>query len=245
MKVVVIAGGQAVRMRPLAEETPKCLLYVCGRPILEHQVREYRRQGYRDFVFCVAHMAGKVEEHFGDGSRLDVGIRYSNDGDKPLGTAGSVKNAEDLIGPDGRFIVSYGDVLTNMRLDRLLEYHSAKNAAATATLRPLPPGYRGSSAVRVGAYGEVTEFREGGGKGGGEHAGEHINSGIYVCDRRVLDLIPGGVKYDFASDLFQDMVARKLGLYGYVTGEFYRELGRPEKYRGFLAEAEGRGSVFP
>lgn len=245
MKVVVIAGGQAVRMRPLTDETPKCLLCVGGIPLLEHQVREYRRQGYRDFIFCVAHMAGKVEECFGDGSRLGVGIRYSNDGDKPLGTAGSVKNAEDLIGPDGRFIVAYGDVLTNMSFDRLVEFHSAKNAAATATLRPRPAGYRGSSAVMVGADGEVTEFREGVGKDGGEHAGEHINSGIYVCERSVLDLIPGGVKYDFASDLFRDMVARKLGLYGYVTGEFYRELGRPEKYRAFLAEADWRGRAFP
>jgi len=245
MNVVVIAGGQATRMKPLTDETPKCLLDVGGKPLLEHQVLEYKRQGYSDFIFCVAHMAEKVEGHFGSGSGLGVRIRYSNDGDTPLGTAGSVKNAEDLIGPEGRFIVCYGDVLTNMRFDRLVEFHGGKNAVATITLRPLPPGYRSSSVVKVGAGGEVTAFDEREGGDGRGIVGGRINSGIYVCEKDVFGLIPGGARYDFATQVFQEMIRRRLGLYGYETGEFYREIGRAGKYRAFLDEVRGRGRVFP
>ncbi|MBW2971274.1 NDP-sugar synthase [Candidatus Woesearchaeota archaeon] len=238
MKIVVVAGGLATRMRPITEEIPKCLIDINGKPLIQHQLEFFKEHGYTEFIFNVAHLAEKVEEYFGDGSEFGLTIQYIDEGEELRGTAGSVKLDEDLITEDN-FIVFMGDNLTSMDFDKFIEFHQQKGGVATICMRPLPAGYQSSSVITLHKDKRIKVFLE---KPPMEEIEKYkdekrfINSGIYCFKREVFKLIPPNTKYDFAKQLFPDIMKKKLGIYGYVTEEFFREIGRVEKYDAFLKE---------
>lgn len=244
MKVVIVAGGLATRMRPITEEIPKCLVDINGTPLIEHQLLEFKRQGFVDFIFCVAHLAHKVKEYFGDGKKWGLHIEYVEERKELMGTAGSVKLAESDIAGD--FLVFYGDDLTDMDFHALLEYHKKKGGVATVVMRALPPGYKSTSIITLDANKKIKVFLE---KPSEELVAQYadeekfINSGMYVCKKDIFKYIPAGEKYDFAKQVFP-LLMQEEGLFGYVTGEFFREIGRVEKYEAFLKEVEGKKSIF-
>src|SRR5512137_1803905 len=96
-KIVIVAGGLATRMLPITEEIPKCMVDINGKPLIQHQLEFFKSKGYTEFIFCVAHLAEKVKEYFGDGSALGVKIQYVQETKELMGTAGSVKLTEPLI----------------------------------------------------------------------------------------------------------------------------------------------------
>jgi len=128
MKIVVVAGGLATRMRPYTDSTPKCMLDLNGKPLIAHQLEYFRDHGYTDFIFCIGHLAEQVVEFFGDGSSMGVRIEYSQE-DALLGTAGSVKKAEALLEGSEDFIVYYGDNLAGMDFDRFVSFHKKWGAS--------------------------------------------------------------------------------------------------------------------
>lgn len=105
--LALLAGGLATRLRPLTAATPKSLIAVAGEPFLAHQLRRLRDQGLREVVLCCGHLGDQIEAFAGDGRRFGLAIRYSHDGDSPLGTGGALRHALPLLGP--RFLVMYGD----------------------------------------------------------------------------------------------------------------------------------------
>ena len=133
-------------MQPICEKIPKCLIDVHGKPLIEHQLNIFKKQGFKDIIFCVAHLAEKVEEYFGDGSKWGLNIKYSMDGDKLLGTAGAVKSASQLL-PDN-FIVFYGDTISHQNFNEFVEFHFKKKATISISVREQPKGYKGSSRIR-------------------------------------------------------------------------------------------------
>ncbi|OGX08448.1 MAG: hypothetical protein A2Z88_06845 [Omnitrophica WOR_2 bacterium GWA2_47_8] len=237
VQIVIVAGGLATRMGSLTEQVPKCLIDIHGTPLIEHQLMFFKKKGFTEFIFCVAHLAHKVKEHFGDGSRLGLRILYAEEKKGLLGTAGSVKQASHLIRGE-RFIVYYGDNLTALDVDKLLLFHDSKKSEATLCVRPLPEGYKSSSLVILDKDRHITHFAE---KPEMEtiatfKGDRYINSGIYVLERKVLDLIPPDVPHDFSSQLFPRMMEKGYKLHGYVMDEFFREVGRVRKYEGLLDE---------
>ena len=157
MPIVIVAGGLATRMQPLTENIPKCLIDINGTPLIEHQLRFFKKLGYTKIIFCIAHLADKVKDYFGDGSAYGLKISYAEEQEQLLGTAGSVKKAASLIDGD-KLIVFYGDVLTSLDVGALLDFHSLKNADATVCVRPLPEGYRSSSLVMMDEANAITHF---------------------------------------------------------------------------------------
>jgi MurNAc alpha-1-phosphate uridylyltransferase len=105
--MVILAGGLGTRLRPLTSQVPKALIPIGGKPFLHHQIDLLKRQGIRDIVLCVGHLREQVQDYFGDGRWLGMRIRYSEEEDHLLGTAGAIKNAESLLGDD--FFLMYGD----------------------------------------------------------------------------------------------------------------------------------------
>jgi len=242
-QIVIVAGGLATRLQPIAEEIPKCLIDVNGTPLIEHQLEFFKSKGYTDIIFCVAHLAEKVKDYFGDGKKFGMNIQYVQETEELLGTAGSVKLVEQLI-PDGEdFVVYYGDNLTNIDFDKLLQFHKDKGAAATIVVRPLPEGYKSSSVITLESDSKVKVFLE---KPPMEVIEKYknekcyINSGIYVFKKTVLQGIPPNEKYDFAKQVFPGLMQKNSPVYGYVTEEFFREIGRTEKYEKFLEEIKGK-----
>lgn len=240
MKILIIAGGLATRMGSLAENIPKCLIDINGTPLIEHQLKFFKKNGYKDIIFCVAHLAGKVRKYFGDGGRLGMNISYTEETENLMGTAGSAYLARSKIDDD--FIVYYGDNLTSMNIEKFVSFHREKNGIATICIRPLPEGYKSSSIISLDSESKVKAFIEKPGQDTIDKFSKdklYINSGIYAFNIKIFEYIPKGKKFDFAHDLFPLLIKDKQ-MYGYPTEEFFFEVGRPEKYEKLLRELKGK-----
>lgn len=239
MQIVIVAGGLATRMQPIAEKIPKCLIDINGKPLIQHQLEFFKKKGYTDIIFCIAHLAEKVKEYFKEGAEFGLNIQYSDEGKGLMGTAGAVKQAESLI--DGDFIVFNGDNLTSIDFDRFVEFHKQSGGLATMVVRPLPEGYKSSSVIILNEDKRINVFLE---KPPMEviekyeDQKRYINSGIYLLNKDTLELIPKKTKFDFSKQFFP-LLMGKQALYGYPTTEFFREIGRIEKYVKLLKEFKG------
>ena len=123
MKAVIMAGGEGTRLRPLTSNAPKPMLPVANRPMMEHVINLLKQHGFDEIVVTVAFLANHIKTYFGDGSELGVKMSYADE-PVPLGTAGSVGNARDLL--DETFLVISGDVLTDIVLSQILAFHRVK-----------------------------------------------------------------------------------------------------------------------
>ena len=186
MKAVIMAGGEGSRLRPLTSNQPKPMAPLVNRPMMEHIVTLLRKHGFDDIVVTVAFMASTIRTYFGDGSEFGVRIQYAIE-EEPLGTAGSVRNAKDVL--DERFLVISGDVLTDVDLSAIVDFHDEQGAIATIGLaaveNPLEFGI-----VITRDDGSIERFLEK--PTWGQVFSDTINTGIYVLEPEVFDYIPDG-----------------------------------------------------
>jgi mannose-1-phosphate guanylyltransferase/phosphomannomutase len=184
MKAIVMAGGEGTRLRPLTCAVPKPMVPLLDKPMLEYAVEHLLRFGVTDIAFTLGYKPAVITDWFADhtpsGARVEFFIE-----DTPLGTAGSVKNASAFV--DGTFLVFSGDALTDIDISAAAEYHKRNRASATIVLKrmgnPLEYGV-----VISGEDGGVERFVE---KPGWEDVfSDAINTGIYILEPQVLDLIP-------------------------------------------------------
>src|SRR5438309_4219308 len=219
-----MAGGQGTRLRPLTSNQPKPMLPIMGEPMLQHILRLLRRHEFTDVVVTVQFLASIIRNFFGDGSDLDLSLSYATE-DEPLGTAGSVKNAERFL--DDTFLVISGDAVTDVDLQDVVRFHREKKAAVTVTLKrvddPLEFGI-----VITDEEGRIERFLEK--PGWGEVFSDQINTGIYVIEPEVLGYIPPGEEFDFAHDLFPLPLEQGLPMYGHVAEGEWTGVGPPESY---------------
>src|SRR5258708_21068111 len=132
MKAVIMAGGEGTRLRPLTSNTPKPMMPVANKPMMEHIVGLLREHGFDDIVVTLAFLPQAIRTYFGDGSEFGVRMRYATE-ETPLGTAGSVRNAMDEL--DERFLVISGDVLTDIDLSKLVAFPDERKATTTIALK--------------------------------------------------------------------------------------------------------------
>src|SRR2546430_2642218 len=128
MKAVVMAGGEGSRLRPLTIRRPKPMVPIAGKPVMEHILNLLKRHGITEVIVTVQYLASNIEDYFGNGSQFGMRITYSRE-DVPLGTAGSVKNAEEQLTEP--FLVISGDALTDYNLTDIIQYHQEKKALET------------------------------------------------------------------------------------------------------------------
>jgi len=224
MKAVVMAGGEGSRLRPLTSRYPKPLVPVVGTPVVEHVLRLLKEHGIRDVVLTLAYLGADIRNRLGDGSDLDMKIEYVAE-DTPLGTAGSVRNAARLL--DDTFLVISGDALTDIDLTRMIEEHRRREADATIVLhsveRPLEYGV-----VVTDPEGRVKRFLEK--PSWGEVFSDQANTGIYVIEPRVLDLIPADTKMDWSQDVFPVMLRKRQPLHGVSADGYWCDIGSIQSY---------------
>ena len=127
MQAAILAGGLGTRIRPLTEYIPKSMVPVKGRPFIDHQLEMMKKKGVDSIVLCLGHMHEKVTAHCGDGSRYGLEIKYSIE-HEPLGTAGAIKNAENLL--RNMFFVVYGDSYLTADLREVFEHFSRRDKLA-------------------------------------------------------------------------------------------------------------------
>ncbi len=215
MKAVVMAGGEGSRLRPLTIRRPKPMVPVAGKPVMEHILHLLKRHGITEVVVTVQYLASNIEDYFGNGSQFGMHITYSRE-DVPLGTAGSVKNAEDQLTEP--FLVISGDALTDYDLTALINYHNEKKSLATLLLAhvhdPLEYGV-----IITNEDGHITQFLEK--PSWGEVFSDTINTGMYVLDPRIFSYFEKNKQFDFSQELFPMMLRQGDPLYGYVAPSGY------------------------
>ena len=225
MKIVIIAGGKGTRIASLASEIPKAMIPVNSKPVLEYQIDLAKRYGYTEIVLIIGHLGEKIQDYFGDGSKWGVKISYYIE-TIPLGTAGAIAELADLLTDD--FFVFYGDTVMDIALDQMLDYHKSHNADSTLFLHPNDHPYD-SDLVELGLDNKITQFYS------KPHSEDLIcrnlvNAALYIISPKIVSLVPKGVKSDFANNIFPDCLEKGLNIYGYVSPEYIKDMGTPDRY---------------
>src|SRR5580704_10970246 len=220
-----MAGGEGTRLRPMTANQPKPMLPVANRPIMEHVLRLLKRHGFDETIVTVQFLAALVRNYFGDGEEFGMSLQYATE-EMPLGTAGSVRNAEDAL-HDEPFLVISGDALTDMDLTELVSYHKEKGALVTVGLARIPDPLE-FGIVITSEDGRVQRFLEK--PTWGQVFSDTVNTGVYVMEPEVLAEVPPGEMVDWSGDVFPKLLKRGAPLYGYISDGYWEDVGTHESY---------------
>ncbi len=223
MKAVILAGGFGTRLSTIANDIPKPMIFIAGKPLLEHQIIFLKENGIKDIIITIHHMGNVIKSYFGDGSRWQVDITYSEE-ETPLGTAGAIKNAEKYI--DDTFVALNGNAYSHINLKDFLEFHKIKRNIATIAL---------SESKETKKYGnvileenKVVEFAE------KESISENalINSGFYIFEPIIFDYIEKHRNVSLEREIFTRLAKERM-LGGYKYEGYFMDITRPETYHQF------------
>ncbi len=223
MKAVILVGGQGTRLRPLTCTTPKPMLPLANIPFLEYVISLLKSHGIREIILSTSYLPEVFEKHIAL-HELGVELTYITE-EEPLGTGGAVKNVEHLL--DDTFVVFNGDILTNLNITQLIEYHKAKKAKATLTLTSVedPTAY---GLVPLDTRGHVLEFLEK--PSWDEVTTDLVNAGTYVLEPDVLKYAPEGENYSFERGLFPTLLEKGELVFGFPSSAYWLDIGTPQKY---------------
>jgi mannose-1-phosphate guanylyltransferase/phosphomannomutase len=227
MKGVIMAGGFGTRLKPLTINRPKPMVPVANRPIMEHIVELLRSHGITDLISILYFQPEYITSHFGDGSAFGVKMQYVT-ADADYGTAGAVRNAQELIGDEPVIVIS-GDVLTDFDLTVAINEHNARGADATIALTSVDNPLAFGIVIVDRQTGKIVRFLEK--PTWGEVFSDTINTGIYILEPGALARVPHRTNFDFSKDLFPKMLRDSAGLYGHIAKGYWRDIGNLDEYR--------------
>jgi len=217
-KVVLMVGGLGTRLKPLTNTTPKPMLYVGGKPILETIISKFASYGFVNIVLCVNYKSDIIKDYFGDGNKFGVNIEYIFE-EKRMGTAGALSLL--IENPDEPFFVMNGDLLTNVNFEHLLNFHLESNAMATMCVREYD--FQVPFGVVELDVGKIKSIKE-----KPTHS-FFVSAGIYMLSPAVLSHIPKDEFYDMPT-LFEKMIELKQNLISFPIREYWLDIGRIEEF---------------
>lgn len=224
MKGVIIAGGRGNRLRPLTNHLPKPMIPILDKPVMEYCIEHLKKHGITDIAVTVQYLSRKIMDYFGDGQRFGVKLTYFKE-HRPLGTAGSIKNAEEFL--NETFVVIYGDTISNFDLTKGIQYHQAKRALVTIFMttvqNPLDYGI-----IKTNDTGKVTRFLEKPTRL--DVFTNQINTGIFVMEPAILHYIKKKEVVDFSLDLFPLLLKKGMPIFGFKTSGYWSDVGNLAKY---------------
>lgn len=214
--MIIMAGGMGTRLRPYTETCPKPLLPVAGKPMLEHIIERAKLEGFSHFVLAVHYLGHMIQSHFGNGGQLGVQIDYLNE-KSPLGTAGALGLLSPR--PGAPFVVTNGDVITDIHYGELLDFHIRHNAMATMAVRihewQHPFGVVQTRGIEIVGFEEKPVARS------------HINAGVYALEPDALNLLSQDAHCDMPT-LFERLQAKAMRTVAYPMHEPWLDVGRPD-----------------
>jgi histidinol-phosphate phosphatase family protein len=223
--VAILAGGKGTRLVSRTGDLPKPMVPIAGKPVLQHQIELCKRHGFTDIALLVQHRHEKISEYFGDGSHFGVNLTYVIEVD-PRGTSGALRDA--LYRLDDRFLVIYGDTFLDVDLRKLWRAHEASGADGTLFLHPNDHP-QDSDLIEIQESGSVRAILPYPHPGGLE-VRNLVNAALYVLERAGLeDVTPAEGKADIAKHMFPRMLELGRRLYGYVSPEYIKDMGTPER----------------
>ncbi len=239
-QAIIMVGGKGTRLLPLTKTKPKPILQVAGRPCIWYLVRSMARAGIKEIILACGYKPG-IMETLGNGDDLGISIEYSYE-DKPMGTAGAMELVRDRL--DSTFVAANGDVLADLDIAGQIRRHLETGAIVTDALTPVDnPCEYGIAYVDDDL--RITAFKD---KPRPEEVfSDLINAGVYVIQRKVLDLVPKGEFCDFSMDIIPKIIARGGRVQGYKLEGLWIDVGRPrDLLRANLAVASNEfASGFP
>jgi dTDP-glucose pyrophosphorylase len=222
--MIIMAGGMGTRLRPHTDNCPKPLLPVAGKPMLEHIIERAKLEGFSHFVLAIHYLGHMIEEYFGNGERMGVRIEYLRE-QSPLGTAGALGLLDPK--PEVPFVVTNGDVITDIHYGELLDFHIRHEASATMAVRvhewQHPFGVVQMQGVEIVGFEEKPVARS------------HINAGVYALDPDALSLLSDDAHCDMPS-LFERLQVKSLRTVAYPMHEPWLDVGRPDDLNRAIAE---------
>lgn len=231
MQMVILAGGLATRLRPLTETIPKSLVTINGKPFLQYQVELLRRHGIIDIVLCIGYLGDKIRDYFGDGRRFGVQLRYSEEKEHLLGTAGAVKNAEGLL--QDQFFLMYGDSYLIMDYAEIEAHFNKFGNLGLMVVYKNFDRYVKSNVVVEGNLVKAYDKRR------RKPGMVYVNHGLSILRKEALALIPPGEPYS-QEQLYQELILRR-ELLAFKTQQRFYEVGSPaglEEFQRLVAARE-------
>lgn len=225
MKALILTGGFGTRLRPLTHTRPKHLLPIANRPHVEHVFDLLVRQGISDVVLLTSYLAEAFAPAIERGGQMGLQVEVTHE-EEPLGTAGAIKNAQSLVSEEA-LLVFNGDILTDIDLSKVVEWHRSRSAEATILLTPVedPSAF---GVVPTEPDGRVLGFIEK--PPAGTATTNLINAGVYVFEPSILDRIPAGEVWSAERQLFPQLVEQGAALYALGGDAYWMDIGTPQKY---------------
>lgn len=220
-QVVIMAGGLGTRLGELTQHTPKPMLKINGKPILERLIEGFQNNGFSNFVICVNYKSDVIMDHFGDGSKFGVTIHYTEE-KKRLGTSGALSLIDRSL-LQLPFIVTNGDILTLLNFEDFLDAHLKNNAAATMGVKQYSMQLPYANII-VDDDGNLVSLEE------KPLVPFYINAGIYACSPNVLDLIPLNEYFDMPS-LFTELKRRGEVVKTFKIDDYWIDIGLPNDFQ--------------
>jgi mannose-1-phosphate guanylyltransferase / phosphomannomutase len=222
-KAIILSAGHGTRLLPITKEVPKVMISIGDKPILEHIVRLCASHNIRDIIINLHYLPDKITAHFADGSNFGVHITYLYEEEKILGGAGAIKNAESLI--SGDFFVIDGDVMTNINLEKMLDFHREKKGVATFLVHPTNHPHD-SDCVEFDKNSRITKFfrpKE------GDVFEPMSKSGTHIFTPEVLQFIPKDIEFSLEHQLIPLLLSQGKLCYAYYSTEYSRDMGTPKR----------------
>jgi D,D-heptose 1,7-bisphosphate phosphatase len=223
-QAVILAGGQGTRLREISGSSPKPMIPILGKPLLEHIINQCARSGITNIKLLVSFKSEVIKDYFGDGSKHGVSIQYLTE-NIPRGTAGALMDALPVL--DDKFLVIYGDTFFEIDLDHFWQFHLNHNSEVTIFLHPNDHPYD-SDLVEVDSFSQVKKI----------HSYPHdekwrqnlVNAAIYILNKSSLEDIDLPIeKPDIAKDLFPLMLKKNKKMFGYISTEYIKDMGTPSR----------------
>lgn len=230
MIAFILAGGKGTRFKEVTRDVlPKPMVNIDGKPILQHQIEFLARNNVNKIILSVGYKAEIIKDYFKEGKQFGISIIYSEES-KPLGTAGAFKYAESLFNREREedILVIYGDIIFDIDLERMLNFHKCHNGLGTLFVHPNDHSYD-SDLLEVNQDDRAINFIN------KPHSKELIyqnlvNAGLYILRSEILQYIPYKQKLDFGRDIFPKIIDTKKYLYAYNSPEYVKDIGTPDRY---------------
>ncbi len=238
MKAMILAAGKGTRVQPITNSTPKPMIPLVRKPVLESIIEHLSKHGVKEIVINTSHLATEIEGYFRDGESLGVDIAYSFEGvirdgvihGEALGSAGGMKRVQDFSGFfDETFIVLCGDALIDLDISQVLEFHRRRGSIATIVLKEVSRAdVHKYGVLETDTLGRIKQFQE---KPSAEEAVSNlVNTGIYIFEPEIFKYIPSATEYDIGGELFPELVKAGLPFFGMSLPFQWLDIGSTADY---------------
>ncbi|MCP5002373.1 MAG: NTP transferase domain-containing protein [Planctomycetes bacterium] len=225
MQAVILAGGLGTRLRPLTLEIPKPMIPVMDKPYLEYQLQYLKSYNITDILLCVGYLGEHIQRHFGDGESRNMSIAYSFE-EKPLGTGGALKNAEEHL--DDSFYLIYGDSFLPINYSAIKKHFVDVDKAVLMVLYDNGQDTSVPNNVSFDTIGMVTGYE----KNNSSSIFNYVDAGVLVLKKKILDRLPHGKEISLEQEIIPDYIAKE-ECAGFVTWERFYDIGTPERLKLF------------